>query len=169
MMGGQSFALSCRKKKWINQASKISSPEKLSKALPRVSGQEGSVVLQGKLKSKAAALQIPSQFKWGWLTLARLSMGSDGFAISGCLQSTSGWFQGLDLTFPGTGIATVHLAAPQKRDQMSPPSSASNLLWAFIGVISSPCDFCHQFFTLAGSVKGRNALHGAQQDQWGWF
>lgn len=47
----------------MNQASKISSPEKLSKALARVSGQEGSVVLQGKLKPKAEALYIPSTAK----------------------------------------------------------------------------------------------------------
>lgn len=72
------------------------------------------------------------------------------------------------MTFPGMGIATVHLAAPQKntwRDSISPLSSASDLLWALLGVISSPWDFCHQIFTLAGGVKGRNVQHGAQQDQ----
>lgn len=58
-MGGWSFALSC-KKKGINKASKISSPKK---PLPGVSGQEGSVVLQGKLQSEAEALQIPSKAK----------------------------------------------------------------------------------------------------------
>lgn len=140
-MGGQRSVLSCRKK-WINKALRIAKPENCPSpssghraAQPalralRAPAMEGAAVLQGKPKddSKAEALQIPVRnkaciFKWGWLTAGTAHYGK-WWICHLWMSSKRGWMlpgspspkpsPGLDVTFPGTAIATVHLTAPKK-------------------------------------------------------